>query len=121
MHTLMDPDKRQATWARLPEALSQTRHNLDLLYQTYELLCTQEVEIRQTLVQRARKEEPVTRFVALPGIGWIRALTFFVYLDTPARFSGKSALWRYCGIGLRREHSGRVPHASVWMRGAIDT
>ena len=39
-------------------------------------------------------------------MSWIRASTFFVYMDTPWRFHGKSALWKYIGIGLDRRHSG---------------
>ena len=57
----------------------------------------------------AKQEEPVCRFEALPGIGWIRGVTFYAYIDAPQRFRSKSALWRYCGIGLERRHSGRGP------------
>lgn len=83
------------------------RRDLDLLYETYELLRTREGETRQQLIELGQTVEPVRRFVALPGVGWIRALTFFVYVDTPWRFAKKTALWRYCGVGLRRVHSGK--------------
>ncbi len=43
----------------------------------------------------------------LPGIGPIRAITMFAYLDTPFRFKSKSALWKYCGLGLTRKTSGK--------------
>ncbi|MDA1213478.1 MAG: transposase, partial [Planctomycetota bacterium] len=43
----------------------------------------------------------------LPGFGWIRALTAYVYLDTPFRFRSKQALWKYSGIGLERHTSGK--------------
>ena len=36
----------------------------------------------------------------------MRAVTFYVYIDTPHRFRNKAALWKYCGIGLERRHSG---------------
>jgi len=45
----------------------------------------------------------------LPGIGWVRGLTLFVWLDTPWRFATKQALWRYLGIGLQRRRSGNGP------------
>jgi transposase len=51
----------------------------------------------------------VVRFQELPGIGWIRAATLYVFLDTPWRFPSKSALWRYLGIGLERRRSGNGP------------
>jgi hypothetical protein len=42
-------------------------------------------------------------------IAWIRAVTLFVWLDTPWRFRNKSALWKYLGIGLERHRSGTGP------------
>ena len=72
----------------------------------YELLCQHEEELELDLVRLARREEPVRRFTALPGILWIRAVTFYAYLDTPHRFQSKEKLWKYCGIGLEKRHSG---------------
>jgi transposase len=60
----------------------------------------------EALTRQARTFEPIRRFVKLPGIAWIRAATFFAYIDTPWRFRGKSPLWKYMGIGLDRRHSG---------------
>ena len=51
----------------------------------------------------------IGRFRALPGIDWIRAVTFYVYVDTPWRFKKKASLWKYLGIGLERRHSGTGP------------
>jgi len=49
------------------------------------------------------------RFTAVPGIKWVRASTFFAYVDTPWRFPSKQALWKYLGIGLERRRSGGGP------------
>jgi transposase len=100
-----DPEQRKVLWRRLPTS-KLLRDDLHLLLEVYETLLSQEDQIRQELVRLARREEPVRRFVDVPGIAWIRALTFYVYVDTPRRFEHKSALWRYCGIGLVRKHSG---------------
>lgn len=105
---LLDLDERQAWLRRLP-ASKLLRGDLALLLEVYDLLLKQEEEIRSQLIRAARWEEPVRRFLALPGFSWIRAATFYVYIDTPNRFRGKSALWRYCGIGLERRHSGQGP------------
>jgi transposase len=61
------------------------------------------------LLALARQEEVVRRFQAVPGIGWIRAATFYAYVDTPWRFRSKSALWKYLGLGLQRRRSGNGP------------
>lgn len=105
---LIDEADRTSLLNRLPKS-PLLRNDVQHLFKMYEFLCVQEDEIRQELMKQARKSDPVRRFAELPGIGWIRAVTFFVYIDTPSRFRNKSALWRYCGIGLERRHSGNGP------------
>ena len=57
----------------------------------------------------AKKQEVIVRLTELPGVAWVRAATFFAYLDTPWRFRSKQALWKYMGIGLVRKTSGDGP------------
>lgn len=109
---VIDPDERARLWKQLPNR-KLLRTDLDLVLQVYELLVEQETQLRSELVRLARREAPVRRFRELPGIGWIRAITFYVYIDTPTRFASKSALYRYCGIGLERRRSGSGP-LRVW-------
>jgi transposase len=99
-----------AEWKRCLSQLPREallRHGWEFVRQMYQLLLTQEELLRATLVGVARNIEPVRRFEALPGIGWIRGVTFYALVDTPHRFPRKSALWRYAGIGLERRHSGQ--------------
>lgn len=63
--------------------------------------------VRRLVVHESREHEALQRFTEVPGVKWIRAATFFVYVDTPWRFRSKQALWRYMGIGLQRRHSGQ--------------
>jgi transposase len=85
------------------------RADLRCLLRAYDA-CVERVDtMRQSLIRLAKKEEPIVRFRALPGVKWIRASTFFAYVDTPWRFKSKSALWKYLGIGLERRHSGAGP------------
>jgi len=102
---VQDERQRAALWKALP-ASRVLRADLEYLLAVHQLLCEQEAEIRLSLVRLARLQEPVRRLVSVPGIGWIRAATFYVYLDTPHRFAKKTQLWKYCGIGLQRRHSG---------------
>jgi transposase len=108
INDVVDETERAKLWKKLPNR-QVLRHNLEHVLKVYELLLEQEGELRSELIRLARRQEPVRRFEQLPGIGWIRALTFFVYIDTPWRFPSKSALYRYCGIGLERRHSGQGP------------
>jgi transposase len=100
-----DPQERPGLVQRLPTQ-RLIASNLELLWQSYDLACEQVRTMRRRLVEAAKKEEVIERFQELPGFGWVRAATFFVYVDTPWRFRSKAALWKYLGIGLERRHSG---------------
>jgi transposase len=114
---LMDPQERRQAWEAMPPDRT-LRADLDRLWQVYELLWAQEQAIEQDLVRLARRQQPVRQFQELPGWGWIRAVTFYVYVDTPWRFATKSALWKYCGIGLERRGSGSGPRRVRLVRQA---
>jgi transposase len=100
--------RRTELWKVLPED-PLLRTDLQMLWEWYDLLVDQEASIRKRLVERAGQEPMIGRFRELPGIDWIRAATFYAYVDTPWRFRKKSALWKYLGIGLERRHSGNGP------------
>jgi transposase len=101
-----------AEWKRCLNTLpldSLLRPGWEFVREAYQLLVAREETLRRALIAVARNIEPVRRFEALPGIGWIRGVTFYALVDTPHRFPSKAALWRYAGIGLERRHSGRGP------------
>lgn len=106
--TLADDEQRRRLLKKLPQR-KVLLTDFDLLWKMYELALEQEAQLREELIRLAKREPQVKRFTAVPGIAWIRAMTFYVYIDTPHRFRSKSALWRYCGIGLERKRSGTGP------------
>ncbi len=106
--TFADPADRRRLLDRLPNHRI-VRSDLLVLWAGYDAATAQAMELRRRLIQLARREAQVRRFTALPGVKWVRAATFFVYVDTPWRFKSRSALWRYMGIGLERWHSGEGP------------
>ena len=114
-HGILVREKDFAQAAARPELLERLpahrtlRENLLLLWQSYDVAADHEDRLRKRLVALAQQEEVVRRFEALPGIGWVRGLTLFVWLDTPWRFPSKQALWKYLGIGLERRRSGNGP------------
>lgn len=105
---VVDEEEWQYQLRRLPVNRS-LQDGLERVREVYLLMLDQEESLREELVGLARNEEPVRRFGELPGFAWIRAVTFYAYIDTPWRFRSKSALWRYSGIGLERRHSGAGP------------
>jgi transposase len=101
-------EDRAELLARLPEQ-KLLREMVTALWREYEAeqICTD--AWRKRLVRRAKQDEVVVRFQELPGLGWVRAATLRVYLDTPWRFRSSKALWKYLGIGLERHRSGNGP------------
>src|SRR5215471_11118738 len=93
---------RAALLARLPE-VCRFQEAVAQCWTAYDALVEQEEQWRKQLLARARQEEVVQRFQAVPGYGWLRAVTFYAYVDTPWRFRSKAALWKYLGIGLQRQ------------------
>lgn len=79
------------------------------MHQSLQTLVDQEERLYKRVCRLAREHEVMQRVAELPGYGPVRSATLICYLDTPWRFKSKSALWKYVGIGLRREHSGNGP------------
>ena len=79
---------------------------LRMLWISFDAVAKQVKISRQQLQTLSRPHTIVKLFSDLPGIGLIRAVTLFSFLDTPWRFANKSRLWKYCGVGLQRATSG---------------
>jgi transposase len=101
----LDTESWNECLERLPEKVVLAL-GVQWVRDVYQLMWRQEESLRAELVGLAKNIEVVRRFVELPGFSWIRAVTFYAYVDTPWRFRNKRALWRYAGIGLERRHSG---------------
>lgn len=68
----------------------------------------QQVKISKTqLIQLSKKYEIIQYWKELPGLGLIRSVTLFAFLETPWRFKKKTKLWKYCGLGIHRITSGK--------------
>src|SRR5208283_2322113 len=76
------------------------------LWKSFEQALDQERKLHEQLCQLARRDKIMSRVMELPGYGSVRAATLISYLDTPWRFKSRAALWKYVGIGLKRQKSG---------------
>jgi transposase len=79
------------------------------MHEGYVLLLAHEDRLYKQVCRVAASNKVMQRVAELPGYGPIRSATLICYLDTPWRFKSKSALWKYVGIGLKREKSGDAP------------
>jgi transposase len=82
------------------------RDRLEVLYENLDHLTALRDRLFSRLSRIARRHAVARRFLAIPGWGPIRAMTFLVMVDTPFRFATPQKLWRYAGLGLRRKQSG---------------
>lgn len=80
---------------------------LTMLFVGYEAVAKQCRMAKQKLIALSKDYPVIKQFEQLPGVGLIRSVTFFAYIDTPWRFKKKSKLWKYCGVGLERVTSGK--------------
>ena len=79
---------------------------LRILFVGFDATVQQVVRCRQEVGRRSKAYEVISRWQDIPGVGPIRAATFFAYMDTPWRFSQRKKRWRYCGVGLVRKATG---------------
>jgi len=84
------------------------RFQARLLLETLDHLQLQQEALERKLAGLAKQFVQVKRFRAVPGIGPIRAATFFAFIDTPHRFATKSKLWTYCNLGIAKQSSGQT-------------
>lgn len=102
---LAEIEARRRLWERLPSH-PLVRADVGRLWELYDGAATHVQGMRRSLIQHARQEPQIVRFTAVPGVKWVRASTFFAYVDTPWRFPSKQALWKYLGVGLERRRRG---------------
>lgn len=102
---LDNPDRRRAFLAEVPESL---RDQLEVGLMGYEAVREQVRRSKAQLLRRSKRYPILEHWRALPGVGLIRAATFFAYMDTPFRFKSPKQVWKYCGVGLLRTSSGKT-------------
>ena len=102
-----NPKKRDAFLGRVKQAA--VRHQLGRLY----MLLDATVQMQRLALQEAAScggEYPeIKQFQKIPGVGEVGALVFDAYIQTPHRFTRKSALYRYCRLGITDRSSDNKP------------
>jgi hypothetical protein len=83
------------------------RSQREVLLIGYDAVCRQVKKAKDQLAKFSRRYPIISYWNQLPGLGPIRAATFFVYMDTPFRFASPKRVWKYCGVGLQVASSGK--------------
>jgi transposase len=95
----------RAAWLA-EQNLPALAEQLQMLWLGLDAVARQVRVARSQLARRAQNLAVVRAWQELPGVGLIRALTFYAYGDTPWRFRSPKAICKYCGVGLLRTSSG---------------
>jgi transposase len=67
--------------------------------------------LHKIVLDVVRSDEVCRRFMSVPGVGPIVALSFETAIDAPARFSRSSTVGAYLGLTPRRYQSGEIDRA----------
>jgi transposase len=81
------------------------RDRMGFMYANLDYLVSSRDTIRKRLYRLVHRHPVARRFLAIPGYGEIRSITFLVIVDTPYRFCSPQKLWRYGGLGLYEKQS----------------
>jgi transposase len=98
---------------RVLESLSspQIRTAITQLYELLDRNCELQREARRLMMRAGERFPEIRLFQSVPGIGPIGAARFSAYVQTPARFSNRRKLWRYCRLGVSLRSSDGKPLA----------
>jgi transposase len=107
---LRDPTYREA-WLKEQKHPSLAQQ-LKLLWIGYDATAQQAKMAKQQLHKLSKQQTIIQYWKDLPGVGLIRSVTVFAYLDTPWRFKRKSKLWKYAGVGIRHFSSSKDRHGN---------
>ena len=94
----------------LSRALLPMLHARQTLFETF-------MELDRRVRKAAHEDEVCTRFMGIPGVGEITALSFKAAVDDPARFKSSRTVGAHFGLTPRRfqsgekDNPGRISHA----------
>lgn len=84
--------------ARLMETLLATREDI----------CRRILVLDHEVMQQAKASEVCRRFMTMPGVGAVVALSVWAAIDDPTRFAKSASVGAYFGLTPRRYASGEV-------------
>lgn len=90
---------------------------IDPLLTIHQHVCAEQRKIDDEVRRLAKADETRRRWMTVPGVGVVTALTFRHTIDDPSRFSTATRVGAYLGLTPRRRQSGETDlngHVSRW-------
>jgi transposase len=85
------------------------RNQLNRMYDLLESILKMQQLTLDEAKMLGRKYSEIKEFIKLPGIGYIGALIFDAYIQTPYRFARQQKLWKYCQLAVTDRRSDNKP------------
>lgn len=102
-----NPTKRDEFLGRVKQRA--IRHQLSRLYVMLDAALQMQEMALEEARRLGRRYPEIREFKRLPGVGDVGALVFDAYIQTPHRFTRKSALYRYCQLAVTDRSSDGKP------------
>jgi transposase len=105
------PTTRRSFAARVRELLDKQaalRAIAEPLLAVRAVLLEEHQRLHKMVLQTVRADDVCRRFMTVPGVGPIAALSFKTAIDAPARFSRSRTVGAYLGMTPRRYQSGEI-------------
>ncbi|MFZ6764172.1 transposase [Pseudoroseomonas sp. WGS1072] len=81
---------------------------MGLLLQARDAVRTERERLHRLVLAAVREDDVCRRWMTVPGVGPVMALTFCSAVDDPTRFSCSRAVGAHCGLTPRRYQSGET-------------
>lgn len=91
-----------------PDKSSEVAAHLQPLLSMAESLRLYLKSLDHALQQRAQETPVCERFMEIPGVGWVCALSFYTAIEDPNRFARPADVGAYLGLVPRRYQSGET-------------
>lgn len=85
-----------------------SQESLHSLISCYKQHCIEITNLEKVIESLAKKDEDIKRFMTIPGVGIITAMTFKIVIGDPYRFSNSRDIGAYIGMTPRQYSSGEI-------------
>lgn len=104
--------------AMLEEQDKITRQSIAAVLNPIDSLATSIAELDATLIRLGREDEAIRRWMSIPGVGVVTAMTYQAAVDDFGRFESGATVGAYMGLTPRQYASGEVDrHGSISKMG----
>lgn len=93
---------------KLSDQLALLKESIDGLLMCYQKVCEELKKLTKKVEELVEADEDAKRFMTIPGVGPITALTYKMEIDDPRKFKSSRSVGAYLGMTPRQYSSGET-------------